>query len=571
MPKKIDYQQAVELFKTREDLVLIESGFNGWAKNSEILDKTINEIFFAQPGVVLRTKANHPKVGRQKSAKSRSLDFKSAFERFKSQRTDIILLEEGYLGWEKKARFFDIVENAEFIAKPKKVFIRLSCHPNRSAMNRKEKLKLNVNEAFERFNNQRTDLVLIKDTYKKWSTKAQFLDTVVNDYFWSIPNDVYKHKTVHPSRRQEKQEQTSMKNWGVKNFSQTQDFKNMHRELSKKNEESVNHSKRYLAGTDIHLKDWHESQPEPKPAYSALKRLIPNETITYDSLEKMLVDYRNNITSLESTAAKLFESEHYGKKPKSLAAFIKPDFKLSETIYVNVDGLYWHSDKVKDDKWCHFNQRKEFETAGLRLFQFREDEIKNKPNVVLSIINNSLGKSQNRIHARNCSIQIVEHSVAVEFLDNNHLMGKPAPSKHIGLFYQNELVCLLSYKCKSNICKIERFCSKVNTVIPGGFSKLLSDLEKNHLPEEITEIHNWVDLRYGTGNHLLSKGFIQTKETLGWKWTDLEKTYNRLHCKANMDARKLTEKQHAEELGLFRIYDAGQRLYQKSINNSRTI
>lgn len=69
---------------------------------------------------------------------------------------------------------------------------------------------------------------------------------------------------------------------------------------------------------------------------------------------------------------------------------------------------------------------------------------------------------------------------------------------------------------------------------------------------------------YGTGNFLLNQGFKLEKETLGWEWTDFKKTYNRLKCRANMDNRCLSQSEHAKELGLFKIYDAGQRLYIKS-------
>ena len=42
-------------------------------------------------------------------------------------------------------------------------------------------------------------------------------------------------------------------------------------------------------------------------------------------------------------------------------------------------------------------------------------------------------------------------------------------------------------------------------------------MEKNCIDPHIAEIHNWVDLRYGTGNHLLEKGFRKIKDTQGWK------------------------------------------------------
>jgi hypothetical protein len=60
-------------------------------------------------------------------------------------------------------------------------------------------------------------------------------------------------------------------------------------------------------------------------------------------------------------------------------------------------------------------------------------------------------------------------------------------------------------------------------------------------------------------------GYSLINITEGWGWTDYKTTFNRLYCRANMDDRKLTEKQHAEELGLCRIYDAGQAKYVKKI------
>jgi hypothetical protein len=117
----------------------------------------------------------------------------------------------------------------------------------------------------------------------------------------------------------------------------------------------------------------------------------------------------------------------------------------------------------------------------------------------------------------------------------------------------------MSYKVQeSKHVKIERFCSKVNTNVVGAFSKLIKQI--NILTERLP-VHYWVDLRYGTGNFLLNHGFTLDRETQGWEWTDYKITYNRLKCRAKMDDRNLSEKDHAKELGLHKIWDAGQRLY----------
>ena len=255
--------------------------------------------------------------------------------------------------------------------------------------------------------------------------------------------------------------------------------------------------------------------------------------------------------------------ERFNKKPTQLDRIYRPDFILMENMYINSDGLYWHSESCKRiTRNYHFNMRQHFEEKGLRLLQFHEDEIRDRLSIIKSMLSNLLGKS-NKIYARKTVIKEVNQKEATLFLNNNHIMGDSS-SRHVGLFYENQLVCLFSYKIYKDKLDVTRFCSLINHTVVGGFSKLLAHVEKLHpnLP-----VHYWVDLRYGTGNFLLSQGFvIPKKDTLSWKWTDYENTYNRRKCRANMDERKLTEREHANELKLYKIYDAGQRLYVKKAN-----
>ena len=251
----------------------------------------------------------------------------------------------------------------------------------------------------------------------------------------------------------------------------------------------------------------------------------------------------------------------FNKKPGPLLLNRKPDFQVNPRIFIDVDGIYWHSECIQKDKWYHFKKRLAFEQGGLRLLQFREDEINFKFHIVESMVGNIRGKSI-KIYARKTVIKEVNQKEATLFLNNNHIMGNSS-SRHVGLFYENQLVCLFSYKIYKDKLDVTRFCSLINHTIVGGFSRLLKYVEKLHpnLP-----VHYWVDLRYGTGNFLLSLGFEKDHDELSWKWTDFKHTHNRRQCRANMDERRLTEREHANELKLYKIYDAGQRLYVKKAN-----
>lgn len=134
----------------------------------------------------------------------------------------------------------------------------------------------------------------------------------------------------------------------------------------------------------------------------------------------------------------------------------------------------------------------------------------------------------------------------------------------VGLEKDGEVLTAISYQVIKRELHIIRFCSKLNTQVVGGFSKLLSHVLKE-TAGRIDRVVNFVDLRYGTGKYLLQLDFKLVSKSLGWKWTDGANTYNRRKCRANMDERRLTEKEHASELGWYKIYDAGQAKYVRTM------
>jgi hypothetical protein len=261
------------------------------------------------------------------------------------------------------------------------------------------------------------------------------------------------------------------------------------------------------------------------------------------ALRKYVEDYDNwkadNCSSLERLFSNLTNLPFYNISPFPCGKY-RPDFKLNETTYIDADGLYWHSES-NHDKSYHFDKRVFYEQNNLRLYQFREDEIRSKPNIIRSML--SLDPIQ-KYRASKLTIKKVKYLEAKEFLNTNHIQGA-VPAITYGLYKENMLLCLISIKRNfKSEWEISRFCSKLNTRIHGGFSKLLQHVMKEH---DIKQIYSWCDLRYSQGKVYESNGFVQVKETLGWAWTDYVRTYPRLRFR--------------EEHGLDKIYDAGQRLY----------
>jgi hypothetical protein len=265
-------------------------------------------------------------------------------------------------------------------------------------------------------------------------------------------------------------------------------------------------------------------------------------------LRRYVEDYDNwkteNCSSLERLFNQITDLPFYNISPFPCGKY-RPDFKLNETTYIDVDGLYWHSASVNHDKSYHFNKRLFYEQNNLRLYQIREDEIRSKPDIIRSML--SLDPII-KYRASKLTIKKVKYLEAKEFLNTNHIQGA-VPAITYGLYEENMLLCLISVKRNfKSEWEISRFCSKLNTRIHGGFSKLLKHVLSEH---QIKTIYSWCDLRYSQGAVYTANGFTEVKTTLGWSWTDYVRTYPRLRFR--------------EDCGLDKIYDAGQRLYKLEV------
>ena len=64
--------------------------------------------------------------------------------------------------------------------------------------------KINYEEAAKRFEEFHNEVEIVENTFVSWTKKAKFFDKIVQDYFESIPKDVFKNKSIHPDRRKEK-------------------------------------------------------------------------------------------------------------------------------------------------------------------------------------------------------------------------------------------------------------------------------------------------------------------------------------------------------------------------------
>lgn len=232
----------------------------------------------------------------------------------------------------------------------------------------------------------------------------------------------------------------------------------------------------------------------------------------------------------------------------------RPDFLIEPNkLIIECDGLYWHSEAVISDKSYHKKKLETYESMGYRVLFFRSDEIENNFDIVKSIILNSLKMNKNRIFARKCDLK-ENDSLSREFVAKNHLMGE-GKGRIYSLSHKGEIVAAMQIKCVNKDTKtfeISRYCTKNETSVVGAFSKLLKFAISK---ENADYIVTFIDRRYGNGDYLSSMGFIKSGNHCSFKWTNGEKTFNRMTFPGSSGI----------ENGFVRIYDAGQQKYVMSL------
>lgn len=211
------------------------------------------------------------------------------------------------------------------------------------------------------------------------------------------------------------------------------------------------------------------------------------------------------------------------------------------------------------------------------LFHIFGYEWKSKKDIIKSMIRNILHADNRRIYARKCRIQSVSDSECKKFLNSNHRQGYTSSSINLGLYYDDNLVSLMTFghtrstlgnkKDSTDSYELIRFCSKLNTSVIGGASKLFKYFVKN---QSFSKIVSFSDRAHTRGNLYEMLGFQEASVSYpSYVWVNIsdDSYYTRVACqKRNLrrlfhddtiDIENKTERQIMEEHGYARVYDSG--------------
>ena len=243
-------------------------------------------------------------------------------------------------------------------------------------------------------------------------------------------------------------------------------------------------------------------------------------------------------------------------------------------IAFEYDGLYWHSE-MKQDFSYHINKTNRCKSKNIKLFHIFDDEWENKKDIVKSRISSILGFYKRKIYARNCIIKEITSSQLKLFLDKNHLQGNVNSKYRYGLFYNDEIVAVMSFGSlrkslgsspKEGEFEMLRYCSELNTLIVGGASKLLKHFIRKQHPKKII---SYADKRWSDGNMYFKLGFKHMRDSKpNYYYIVNNKRENRFKYRKSELVKQGFDKNKSEheimlERKIYRIYDCGTMVFEK--------
>ena len=274
-----------------------------------------------------------------------------------------------------------------------------------------------------------------------------------------------------------------------------------------------------------------------------------------------------DLRSIKENELYLFIKEIYnGKIIKRYRDSLEIDIFLPELgIGLEFNGLYWHSELLKDKKY-HVEKTNYFKAKGIRIIHIWEDDWVLKRDIIKSQIKNWLKVTETKIFARKCNVkEITDLKTIKEFLNINHIQGYVNNVLALGLYNNDELVSLMTFdhyegrkKMSNDEWNLNRFCNKLNTNVVGGASKLFSYFDRIYKPNRVV---SYADIDWSTGSLYFTLGFNKIKESKpDYKYIiNGKRVHKSRYKKSNLKDNylNLSEMEYMRQNNINRIWDCG--------------
>lgn len=229
------------------------------------------------------------------------------------------------------------------------------------------------------------------------------------------------------------------------------------------------------------------------------------------------------------------------------------------------NGLYWHSEACNKNFKSHQEKTELCAAQGITLFHVFEDEVRDKLDIVKSMIRHRLNLTLKKIDARKCVIKQLTAKESRPFFDKNHLDGFAKAKVTFGLVFENEIVSAMSFRKPiikaDKAIELCRFASLLDHNVRGGFQRLLKAAAR-YFKEAYEKIISYVDQRWGTDHSYARNGFrfiSYTAERFWWVTPGFKDRVNRFKIRA---ANGNSQAAVAKQKNMYRIWGCKNSKYE---------
>lgn len=307
-----------------------------------------------------------------------------------------------------------------------------------------------------------------------------------------------------------------------------------------------------------------QASHEKQSIASKLNNANGNHVFTkHSTAEKEIIDFINKLGVSCQSDRHILDGQEID--------ILIPDFGIG----IEYNGNIWHTEDQHPDHRYHLNKTILAFSKGIYLIHIFEDEYHLHKDIVLSKIRHILHKDSTlpAIDGRKCQIREIQMSMALDFLNENHIQGGVGATVYLGAFHKDQLVAVMSFLNEGkDVWNLNRSCSDIHYRCRGISGKLFKYFTE-HYQSRYRVIKSFLDRRWcacETKNIYTQLGFTfdgyigpdyryynsnvdryQRFHKFGFRKDKLLKKYPEV---LNKD---MTEREMTTALGYSRIWDCG--------------
>lgn len=270
---------------------------------------------------------------------------------------------------------------------------------------------------------------------------------------------------------------------------------------------------------------------------------------------------------LDDISVEYVTNDHKTIGPRELDVYIP-----SANVAIEVNGLWYHSDRYGYDKKRHTEKTQQCADRGIRLLHLFEHEINHNWDKCVDLITSAVGQSVN-VGARKMTLTIPTNAEQRQFLDTNHIQGAGTIGKVAYCLVDDDgIVAMMTFGkprySKAAEWELLRYAVRGGINVQGGASRLFKAFTNDHNPASVI---SYCDRRLFTGKVYEMLGFSHSHNSVASYWyfnTQFDRLYHRSHFQKHTLANKLatfdpalTEWENMAANNWNRIWDCGNSVW----------